>query len=121
MVWDVAFVGIKVSQVHLLVRIDLRASSGASAGSAVKAERDGPVLGSLRLAEARLGRDPLAGVVQVIFISTFINAKAIEIHETTGKLQKRTFFQGAMACGQCILEREEGEVGGFQEDIPYAR
>ena len=96
MVWDVAFVGIKVSQVPLLVRIDLRASSGASAGSAVKAERDGPVLGSLRLAEARLGRDPLAGIVQVIFMSIFINVKAIEIHEFQGNyVLKLTFFPGS--------------------------
>ena len=40
---------------NIVVSIDLRAAPGASAGGALKAERDGPVLGSVRLAEARIG------------------------------------------------------------------
>ena len=51
--------------VHIGAYPDLRPATRVSFGSAVQAERDGPLLGRMRLAEAGVGRDPLAGFVQV--------------------------------------------------------
>ena len=56
---------------HIGAYPDLRPAARVGARGAVQAERDGPLLGRLRLAEAGVGRDPLAGLVQVRIMSLF--------------------------------------------------